>query len=184
MNILYLHGTDDLSFFSLFCVVILHLCAVLRWVHYDMPGTTRADVWTKDEDMTIIEQAAEFQGTEWVQVAAAVKEETVAGMAGGAGRGGGIGKGVGQGRTPIACLKRYQRALNMELVNAQRWTEEEDARLMKAIQVGDVSDVKETVFAHTLSLLGSANKISRWTSHNTNNIRVCLNVEKKIWPPA
>lgn len=109
-----------------------------------MPGPTRANIWTKNEDMVIIEEATARGGREWIKVAEAVEEGTAAATSecegGGGGGGGPDGREghtgqQGRRRTAIACLKRFQRALNNDLVEGERWTVEEEAALLGALKV-------------------------------------------------
>ena len=96
---------------------------MLRWVHHDMPGAVNDAVWTKDEDMVIIQEADRLGGREWVKVAEAVNAA-------------GSGGGDRGRRTPVACLKRFQATLNTNLVKWHKWTKEEDAALLEAVKVG------------------------------------------------
>lgn len=97
----------------------------LRWVHYEMPGVLRAEGWTRDEDLAILAAAGVLQERQWVKVAEKVAAvNSTEGIA-----------AVERKRTPIACLKRYQSALNTEVVNGDRWTAKESAELRDAVEV-------------------------------------------------
>lgn len=107
----------------------------LRWSNYDMPGSADVEVWSKTEDMTIMEQATIRRGREWVEVAKMVNECE---EGGGGGGGGGSGGGGGlKRRTPVACLRRFQGALNNDLVRWNKWSDREDALLLNAVTVRD-----------------------------------------------
>lgn len=93
-----------------------------RWIQHEMPGVVSLfDTWTKDEDMCIMEQVEIHGERAWVKVAKEVAKAT--------------GRREGEGRTPIACFKRYQAALNPGLVITSRWSDVEDVALLKAIKV-------------------------------------------------
>ncbi|CAN0144863.1 unnamed protein product, partial [Laminaria digitata] len=92
---------------------------MLRWMHHDMPGMANDAVWSKEEDMVIIQEADRLDGREWVKVAEAVNEA----VSGDRGR-----------RTPVACLKRFQATLNTKLVNWYTWSKEEDMALLDAVK--------------------------------------------------
>lgn len=84
-----------------------------------MSGTADEDVWTKEEDLAIMLEAQARNCREWVKVAEAVRKSN-----GGQGR-----------RTPLACLRRFQRTLNTKLVTWSRWREEEHRMLVEAVKV-------------------------------------------------
>lgn len=92
----------------------------VRWTQHEMPGVAAEDaVWSKGEDMAIMEGAEDLGKRQWVKIA-----DRVNGCGGGGGR-----------RTPIACLRRFQTVLNTKLLNRDKWSAEEDERLKTATQV-------------------------------------------------
>lgn len=93
-----------------------------RWTHFEMPGVVSLhETWTKEEDISIIEQVGKYGDRAWVKIADEMAKAT--------------GRRAGAGRTPIACFKRFQAALSQGLVSLSRWSETEDAILRQAVEV-------------------------------------------------
>ncbi|CAN0336951.1 unnamed protein product [Pylaiella littoralis] len=90
----------------------------LRWTHVGMLGIVADATWSKEEDLAIIMQAEERGGREWVKIAEEVQK-----VHGGAKR-----------RIPIACLRRFQCALNTKFVRWSKWSKKEDQMLHDAVK--------------------------------------------------
>lgn len=103
----------------------------LRWIHYEMVGASDEEEWTKEEDWAIIQEAESRGSREWVKIAEAVNAAFLE-REGGAGH---AKRRQGRGRTPVACLRRYQRTLNTTFINRYSWSEEEDRLLRLAVKV-------------------------------------------------
>ena len=68
--------------------------------------------WTTEEDAHLLLLAEKYSEHHWVNIA----EE------------------LGTRRTPMSCLKRYQRTLNTKLLNNDEWSSEEDLLLKAAVE--------------------------------------------------
>ncbi len=74
-------------------------------------GTRNAGPWGKVEEAKLIELAKKYNEHQWVYIA----EE------------------LGTNRTPIDCLCHYQQAFNVDLINADDWSTEEETMLKAAV---------------------------------------------------
>jgi hypothetical protein len=90
-----------------------------QW-NFALDPRIRHGKWTRDEDKLLIALASKHKDSDWQQIALELTQAMTS-------------KGpVSNQRTPLQCIERYQRSLNVKMVR-HKWTSEEDEQLKKLV---------------------------------------------------